>query len=370
MHIVIDARIINSSTGRYVEKLLEYLQEIDTKNDFTVIIPKNDSSYWKPKSANFKIALVTHKNYSFNEQFGFYFFLKKLKPDLVHFTMPQQPVLYNGKTVTTIHDLTLLKTYNSDKSWLQYHFKQAVGRLVFNHVIKSSNRILVPSAYTKKEVLTLNGNAANKTVVTYESADINKDNLEVYPLKYNEFILYVGQQSDYKNIKRLGDAHQQLLQQHPNLGLYLVGRKNKSALKNEEYFVKKGYKNIIFTDYIPDAQKDWLYTKALAYVFPSLMEGFGLPGLEAMGFGCPVISSNTTSLPEVYGDGAYYFDPTEASDIARAINDVISNNRLHGELIEKGFEQLSKYSWRNMALETYAEYMEALDKKLNLMPEQ
>jgi len=370
MHIAIDARIINSSTGRYVQKLLQYIQEIDNKNRFTVIVIEKDKNFWKPTNDNFTVQTVSYDNYSFGEQIGFLLFLNKLKPDLVHFCMPQQPVLYIGKKVTTIHDLTLLKTYNSDKNWLQYHFKQAVGRLVFSHVIKSSDRILVPSEYTKKEVLNLNNRVANKTIVTYEAADVDTNSLEVYPNTFDKYILYVGQQSDYKNIRKLGDAHQQLLQQYPNLGLYLVGKKNKSALLNEEYFKSKNYKNIVFTDFIPDEQKDWLYKNASAYVFPSLMEGFGLPGLEAMGYGCPVISSNTASLPEIYGEAAYYFDPTETTDIARAIDDVISNERLRNDLVTKGYDQFSKYSWRNMALQTYAEYMEALDKKLNLMPEQ
>ena len=180
----------------------------------------------------------------------------------------------------------------------------------------------------------------------------------MYPFK--EYIMYVGQQSDYKNIKRLGDAHQKLLETHPDLGLILVGKKNASARKNEAYFVRKGYKNILFTDFIEDAQRDWLYTECSAYVFPSLMEGFGLPALEAMGYGAPVVSSSATCLPEVYQDAAYYFDPTDTDDMARAINDVLVNKQLQESLIIKGSEQIKKYSWKRMAEQTHAIYINAL----------
>ncbi|MEO7905241.1 MAG: glycosyltransferase family 1 protein, partial [Candidatus Saccharimonadales bacterium] len=175
---------------------------------------------------------------------------------------------------------------------------------------------------------------------------------------FKQYLLYVGQQSDYKNIKRLGDAHQQLLAKYPDLGLILVGRKNKAVATNEAYFTRKNYKNILFTDFIEDGQRDWLYTHAAAYVFPSLMEGFGLPGLEAMGYGAPVISSNATCLPEVYGDAAVYFDPTDATAMATAIDSVLSDDTRRQTLITKGCEQFAMYSWQRMAEQTHAVYID------------
>src|SRR6478735_8523535 len=110
MHIAIDARIINSSTGRYVERLLHYLQEIDTVNRYTILVRQKDKDYWQPTANNFTTKVADFADYSFAEQIGFKQLLNELKPDLVHFCMPQQPVLYTGKSVTTIHDLTLLNT--------------------------------------------------------------------------------------------------------------------------------------------------------------------------------------------------------------------------------------------------------------------
>lgn len=300
------------------------------------------------------------KNYSFAEQTGFKKLLDSLKADLVHFCMPQQPILYRGAHVTTFHDLTLLRTYNTDKNWLVFHAKQLIGRAVFHLVARTSRHLLVPTDYTKQDVVKTLGISPDRATVTYEAADVTLGTLTPYQHPFRRYILYVGQQADYKNIRRLAAAHQELLADHPDLGLILVGKKGDAHRTNEQYFARKGYRNILFTDFIDDAQRDWLYTQAATYVFPSLMEGFGLPGLEAMAYGAPVASSNATCLPEVYGDAAHYFDPRDTDDMARAINDLLTDEQLRSTLIEKGHTQVAKYSWRRMAEQTLAVYREAL----------
>ncbi len=359
-HIVIDARIINSSTGTYAERLLTYLEKIDKTNKYSIIVPEKDLLYWKPTSPNFSCLGVDFPNYSLSEQIGFKTFLNKLKPDLVHFCMPQQPILYRGKHVTTFHDLTLLKTYNSDKNWLLFHAKQLIGRFVFKKALNDSSLILTPSIFTKKELIKFAGVSSEKIKVTHLAADVQPDKLDPFKHPFKQFIMYVGQQSDYKNIRRLGDAHQLLVKKYPHLGLILVGGKNASALSNEKYFKDKGYKNILFTGFLPNAQRDWLYTKTTAYIFPSLMEGFGLPGLEAMGYGAPVISSNTTCLPEVYGDAALYFNPLDTNDIAKTIETVLTDDKLRSELTKKGYKKIKEYSWLRTAEQTHSVYLDAL----------
>ncbi len=362
MHIAIDARIINSSTGRYVERLVTYLQDIDTVNQYSILVPEKDKDFWQPKSKNFTVRVINYPNYSFAEQFGFNRYLKKLDADLVHFCMPQQPIFYKGNHVTTVHDLNLLKTYNSDKNWLKYHLKQQVGRFVFKRIGQTSTHIITPSLFTKEEYQAFAGISDKKITVTYESADKSTSLPKPYIHPFKSYILYVGQQSDYKNIKRLGDAHQKLLKANPDLGLLLVGKKNQAALSNEAYFVKNNYKNILFTDFVSDAELAWLYTHCAAYVFPSLMEGFGLPGIEAMLYGAPVVSSNATCLPEIYGEAALYFDPENVDEMANAINQVVSNTTIKATLIKKGYEQTNKYSWRRMTEQTHQVYMEALKR--------
>lgn len=361
--IVIDARIINSSTGRYVERLVHYLEEIDHENKYTVLVPTKDLGFYQPKNKNFSVQAADFKNYSFAEQIGFLKLLNSLKADLVHFCMPQQPLLYRGKKITTVHDLTLLKTWNSDKNWLVYHFKQMIGRYLFWKIGRTNEFIITPTRYTQDEYLKFAKIPKSKVLQFYEAADVHPSKTKPYKLPFNKFIMYVGQQPDFKNIRRLGGSHQKLLKKHPELGLVLVGRLNEAAKRNQWYFESKNYKNILFTDFISDEQRDWLYQNCQAYIFPSLMEGFGLPGLEAMTRGTPVVSSNATCLPEVYGEAAHYFDPENVEDMAEKIDRVLSDKKLRSSLISSGFKQVKKYSWRRMTEQTLEVYKKTLDSK-------
>lgn len=364
-HIAIDARLINSSTGRYIERLLHYLEQIDHTNTYTVLVPKKDETYWKPNNKNFTVTVADFANYSLDEQMGFKRLLDKLSPDLVHFCMPQQPILYKGRHVTTIHDLILLNTYNSDKNWLMFRTKQLIGRFVFKHIARSSAFVFTPTEYVKESVVDYATIPKNKVTVTLEAAEKPSDKQTEYtPMIDKDYLMYVGSQSDYKNIRRLILAHQKLLIKHPNLHLVLVGKTTGGAGKpagtNQTWSKKSGHKNVIFTGFVPDDQLTWLYANTRAYVFPSLMEGFGLPGLEAMTMGAPVVSSNTTCLPEVYGEAAEYFNPNSVDDMAASIDRVISDKTLRKKLISNGHQQVKKYSWRRMAEQTHQAYLEAL----------
>jgi glycosyltransferase involved in cell wall biosynthesis len=339
---------------------LHYLEQVDTVNSYTVIVPSKDLNFWQPKNPNFSVVAGDFPNYSFAEQTKFKKFLDELAPDLVHFCMPQQPIRYKGKTVTTFHDLSLLRVYNSDKNWLVYHAKQLVGRYVFKRVAKQTNRIITPTDFVKQDVAVNLKVPLDKITRTYEAADITIEATTPYTHPFKKYLLYVGQQSDYKNIPRLAAAHQKLLETHPDLGLILVGKLNAGARANKELFEKNDYKNIVFTDFIPNSQRDWLYQHAEAYIFPSLTEGFGLPGLEAMGYGAPVISSDATCLPEVYGDAAQYFNPLDIDNIATSIDTVISDETLQKELARKGYFKIKEYSWKRMAEQTLQVYNEVL----------
>lgn len=351
-----------------MERLIHYLEEIDTTNDYIIIIPTKDKDFYAPTNPRFSVMFSDHPIYSFSEQFGFKKLLDNLNADLVHFCMPQQPVLYSKKSVTTFHDLTLLSTYNSDKNWFVFRSKQLVGKYVFKKVARTSRYLITPTEYVKKSVVEFAKVPSEKVTVTLEAAEIVSDTPEVYePMVNKNFIMYVGSQSDYKNIKRLILAHQKLLQYKPDLQLVLVGkttgRNGAAAARNKAWSQTKHHKNVVFTGFLPDEQLAWLYQHTAAYVFPSLMEGFGLPGLEAMISGAPVISSNTTCLPEVHGDAAEYFNPNDVDDMAAAIWRVISNETRRNELIQKGYAQADKYSWRRMAEQTHALYMNALNDK-------
>lgn len=361
-HIVIDARIISSSTGRYVERLLHYLEQLDRDNRYTVLVRKKDISYWKPTNPNFTVEVADYAPYGFSEQISFLRQLNAYKADLVHFTQVHQPVLYRGKKISTIHDFTLLNTYNPDKNWLVFRAKQLVGRFAFWRVATTSRAVVCPSNYTRQELLRRYHVTPDKVITTHLAGEMRTTEITPYAgLEKKPFIMYVGQQSEYKNIARLGDAHQVLVAKYPSLQLVLVGKIDSAAERNQEYFKKNSYKNITFTGFTEDNQLNWLYKNTRAYIFPSRMEGFGLPGLEAMLMGAPVVSSNATCLPEVYETAALYFDPLNTQDITAKIDQILSNDTLRNTLIEKGFKQAKNYSWEKTAKQTLAVYNSVLN---------
>lgn len=361
--IAIDARHLQSSTGTYMDRLLAHLQDVDTENRYTVILLEKDAKAWTPDAPNFTVEAVPYACYSFGEQLGFNRYLSRRDFDLVHFCMPQQPVAYRGKSVTTFHDLTLLKTYNSQKNWLIYHAKQLVAQGAFRIAASKSSLVIVPSDFTKMEMHAMLSTPLHKMVVTHEAAESRSSQSEPLRLGAGRFLLYVGQQSDYKNLKRLAEAHQDLRKSRPDLKLVLAGRLDSAAERNRAEFARRGFEGIHFTGYVSDGELRWLYENATAYVFPSLMEGFGLPGLEAMLHGLPVVSSNATCLPEVYGHAAEFFEPTDVGSMVTAIARVIDDPARREQLRGDGASQVLKYSWRRMAEQTHEVYLSVLENR-------
>lgn len=364
VRIVIDAREISTSTGRYVSKLLEYLQKTDKENNYLVLLKSSDFHKWHPLSDNFKKVECPYKEFTFAEQMGFKKQIKSLKPDLVHFAMTQQPVRYHGKVVTTIHDLTTTRFKNPVKNSLVFWFKQQVYKYVIKKAAKKSKFVITPSEYVKKDLTNFTHIKKNKIIVTHEAADEIFDPVEpIKDLQSKSFLFYVGRPQPHKNLANLIEAFAILKEKHPDLLLVLAGRKDKVYESYINTAKKLGVnKDVIFTGYVTEGQLKWLYRGCRAYVFPSLSEGFGLPGLEAMLHRAPVVCSDATCLPEVYGDAAYYFNPLDIHDMARTINEVLENKELRNQLIRRGREQVKKYSWEKMARETLEVYKKALNK--------
>lgn len=362
-HIAIDAREWGTSTGRYVEQLVHYLERIDSEHHYTILVyPKNMRDY-KPNKPNFSVIATTHKEFTFGEQFGLKRQLERLQPDLVHFGMVQQPVLYTGKVVTTMHDLTTVRFRNPTKNRVAFTLKQLVYRWVNKRVARKSDAIIVPSLFVKDDVATYTRVNRGKITVTYEAADPMPAGSKPFGgLEGKSFIMYIGRPLPHKNLGRLLDAFILLKSQHPDLLLVLAGRKDAAYKIHEQRVKNEGIKDVIFTGYITDYQLRWMYEHCAVYVFPSLSEGFGLPGLEAMMHGAPVASSNATCLPELYGDAAAYFDPLSVADIATTIHKVITNQTLRETLIVAGKKQARTYSWKRMAEQTLAVYNSVLDE--------
>lgn len=364
--IVIDARELRTTTGRYVERLLHYLQEVDTdlSHRYVVLLKPKDIDGWEQGSRRFTKVACRFKEFTFAEQVGLLWQIIKLKPDLVHFPMVQQPVLYQGKVVTTMQDLTTLRFVNPTKNRLVFKLKQRVYSWVNFIAARKSAAILCPSEFVKDDVARTMRANSRKITVTYEAGDsIDAEPEPVEAVTDKQFIMYVGRPLPHKNLERLIDAFALLKQTHPDLHLVLAGKTDSLFRRHERETKHKGIPDVHFTGFVSDGQLRWLYENCAAYVFPSLSEGFGLPALEAMAHGAPVASSNATCLPEIYGDAAHYFDPSDVEAMAKAIAEVIDKPKLRANLITAGKKQAKKYSWRRMAEQTLAVYNEILDDK-------
>lgn len=362
MNIAIDARESGTSTGRYVDKLIENLAKLDTDIDFTVLTKPHRLDFIRSIAPDFKVIEADIKEFTFAEQLAFMRLLNGLNVDLVHFSMVQQPVRYKGKVVTTIHDLTMTWENNPSRNFIIHSVKRQVYKQVIKIAVRKSRAVITPSKFVKNDVIRFSGQSGNKFQVTYEGADRIKD--EAKPLEElvnKQFIMYVGRPMPHKNLERLIDAFALVKNHNPSLHLVLAGKKDSNYQRIESMVKAKGIKNIVFSGFITDGQLRWLYQNCRAYVFPSLSEGFGLPGLEAMIHGAPVISSNATCLPEIYEDGAIYFDPYDVQAIADTITKVLEDNELRQDLIRKGSEQAKKYSWAKMAEQTLKVYQSLLN---------
>ncbi len=361
MRIVLDARESGTSTGRYVDKLVEYLHKLKPADEIIVLTKAPRVEFMKAIAPDFKVVESNYKEFTFAEQFGLAGQIGKLKPDLVHFSMTQQPILYFGREVTTIHDLTTARYPNPAKNPLVYKLKQIIYRLVIHIVARKSNVVLTPSNFVKEAVAQYTHIRGDKIVVTYEAAEVITAKAEPFKeLAPNSFLMYVGRPQSHKNLERLIEAFSSLKASNPSLRLVLAGKKDILYEQLEKKAKEKGVEGVIFTGLVSEAQLRWLYENTLAYVFPSLSEGFGLPGLEAMAHGAPVVASKATSLPEIYGDAAHYFDPYDASDMAAKIEAVLSDGSLREKLIKAGREQAAKYSWQKTAEQTLDVYKHVL----------
>lgn len=362
MKIAIDARRITGTTGRYALELIKNLEQLDSVNEYNILVLKGEESYFTPKNKNFRVVVADFMPYSLAEQLGFNRFLRNLHPDLVHFYMPQQPLLFTGPAITTVHDLNLLRiTSNDDMGYLELRIKKAVFAGLLWIVARRAKHLITPSHYTKDDLVKFSHISPSKVSVTHEGSFETLANPQAVPnLRNKKFLLYVGRAEPYKNNRRLIQAHQQLLKTNPELRLVIVGKKDILRHADMQWTKARGYKNVDFIGFVSNEQLAWLYTQCQACIAPSLMEGFGLPGLEAMAYGAPVISSNTTAQPEVYGEAALYFDPHSINDMAEAIERVLVNIQLRSQLIKKGEVQNKKYSWARMAKQTLQIYQQTL----------
>lgn len=364
-HIVIDARNRRSSTGRYTDRLLENLAIIDKTNRYTVLVEPGDD--WKPRSINFRTEACPIDQFSFSpmDQLKFAHQLRELQPDLVHFTMTQQPVFYFGNIITTTHDLTMLKYTRPSRfpAWL-HKIGIELYKFLFWEAHKKSKKIIVPSHFVADDLAKYQPSTKGKIVVIHEASDPPSKLKPMAVAKVSEpFLLHVGSAFPHKNLDKLILAFDEVKKTRPDLKLVLAGKfKDQFNADLRSWIENSPNKaDIITPGFVNEPELKWLYENAEMYVLPSLSEGFGLPGLEAMAHDCPVVASDNTCLPEIFGDGAEYFDPNNIQQMATVIEKILISKSVRDSLIKRGKDQANKYSWRETAKQTLNVYAKVLD---------
>lgn len=237
--------------------------------------------------------------------------------------------------------------------------------MVLKHAASSAKKIITISEFTKKDIQGTLKIKSEKIVTTLLSPLPTKDFIDIdLNKKYSitgPYWLYVGVAYPHKNLETLLTAWKIFCDKYDkNYQLVLAGKNNYFYERLKKIIKEKNIKNVVLTDFVDDATLANLYKKAALYVFPSLYEGFGLPPLEAMQYNLPVISSDRTCLPEILGDAAVYFDPTDPHQIAQTAQLVLEDKNLSKKLAENSQKILQKYSWISTAQKTQSTYKNCL----------
>jgi glycosyltransferase involved in cell wall biosynthesis len=285
----------------------------------------------------------------FSEQILLPFYIKKMKIKAFFNPAYTAPIFSKCKKTTTVHDM-IYKHKNDTKRNLIHYFSD----FLFDVSIKSSDTIITVSEATKMDLLSFFPDLKNINVTHLGTIPYNS-NKEYKPQGINEsdpFVLAVGTITPRKNLIRTIQAIE-LLSDMPHLKLVIAGGINKNSEDVLDYIKKNNLsEKIIITGFLTDNELAWCYKNAEILAFCSLYEGFGLPPLEAMQAGTPVVASNITSIPEVIGDAGILVNPYNPHEIAEAIKTLISNNEIRNTIIETGYKRIQSFTWENTAKKT------------------
>lgn len=366
MKIAIDGRGITwyngSGIGTYTENLLKNLLDIDKENQYQIFW--SGDGYEEYKKSNTNIVMCSKKYQRYFQESFFPENIKAEKVDIYH--VPQNGIGLNTETtcakVVTIHDL------------IPYIMPETVGRgyLVkflkeMPYIMEAASGILTVSEFSKRDILRFFPMDESKICVTPLAADkkykpMNKEKARLYiKEKYkvnNPFLLYVGGFSERKNVRMLINSFARLVpHMDKEYNLVIVGSyrdESQSLVKlvhelNMDRYIK-------FTGFAPDEDLSIYYNACEVFVYPSTYEGFGLPPLEAMSCGTPVITSNTTSIPEVVGDSGILINPYSDDELQKSMELILESDILRKELIVKSLERSREFSWRKTAEKTLEFY--------------
>lgn len=364
MKIGIDARLIGETgVGRYIRNLIRELAIRDTKHSYTIFVrqkrdaPTLPSDRWEVREANVRW-------HTFKEQVVLPRIFSAADLDVLHVPYFNVPVLYTGTMVVTMHDLTIDKVDTGKASTLPrpfYMAKRMGYKTILHAGLRKAHAVLAVSEATKNELMDHYHVDDRKITVTHEGVDENipkkLQGRNQKALIDGSYLLYVGNAYPHKNVEKALRGFEQVASNHKTLSFVLVGRDDYFYQRLRSWMQKRALASrVIFFGEANDQQLANLYMHAEALVFPSRMEGFGLPGLEAMSMKLPVIASDIPVFQEVYGDGAAYFDPSDERSIAQAMENVLGDQSLRKTLIANGSTRVKRYSWKKMAEETLRVY--------------
>jgi len=364
VRVAIDARKLHDfGIGTYIRNLLRQLARIDRQTDYVLLSPAADLDVASQLGPNFRAVLEPSPNYSLREQVHVPWVLRRERPDVFHAPHYVLPAAVTCRSVVTIHDCIHLMF----PQYLPNKMAYAYARASMWAAVKRSDRILTVSEASKRDILHFFNVAPEKIVVVYNAIDdhfwLTPPDEEVarvrerYQLDH-QFILYVGNIKPHKNLVRLIEAFAELRRTgFEELKLLIIGDEiSKLPSLRRAVHGHKLHKHVRFLGYVSDDTLRVLYRLASLFVFPSLYEGFGLPPLEAMASGTPVVASNQSSLPEVMGDAAVLVDPYDVGSIVEGMRRVLADSDLAADLRRRGPERAREFSWAQSVEKTRTVY--------------
>ena len=373
MKIGIDARMYGvgfTGIGRYTAELIEELARQDEVHEYVLFMRKESYDRFQCPNERFKKVLADYAHYSFGEQFGFNRVLMREKLDLMHFTHFNAPIFYNRPFIVTIHDLTL--SFFPGKKMNRFFHRWAYHRVI-HRVTRRAKKIIAVSEHTKKDLIETLKVPEDKIEVVYNGVSAKFGGVEPLPRPElfkslglsRPYFLYTGVWRDHKNlvglIRAFAAFNEKTGQQYE---LVITGPHNPTYQEVPDTVRALGVEaSVHLVGLVSEATIYALYLNALAYVFPSFYEGFGLPPLEAMQCGTPVLASNVSAIPEICGEGnALYFDPHRIDDIQAKLDLFIKDPPLRQRLIDRGKERVKFFSWSRMAAQVLRVYNSVLKK--------
>lgn len=361
MRVVVDGRMLEwTGIGRYTRHLLDGLPTLDTDTEYVVLVSPAGAESWSPGAPNVRTRVVEARPYGLAAHWSLPRVIEDERPDLVHFTHFVVPLGYRGRYVVTVHDLTMVKRRNLDHGGplrrARRELKLVAGRRVAVSAVRRAAAVIADSQATAADVIAL-GAAPDAVRVVYPAADELAATPEPLPGVEAPFLLYVGNGYPHKNLDVLVGAMERMVASRPALRLVVAGDPATFSTRLRRRVTDgPAGATVTWAGFVSDAQLAWLYGNAAVLVLPSLAEGFGLPGLEAMAKGLPVVASRASCLPEVYGDGAAYFAATDPDDLVRALGRVLDDAAVRRTLIDAGRSRVAEFSWARMAEETLVVY--------------